>query len=298
MLKTRFYLICIFLFALFSANRLYAADYFARALRIYSEGKFYEASIEFERAIFYENDNAKIARYKYYKALCYRNLGENARAVEELNGINLFSASDSLYYRVKYEQALCNFLNQKAQEALWNLEDLKLKLADTSKYYDIIPLNILCLNTVRDWSGALKLWDYYIDHSGLGDSAVKACRREIQVLYIKRNTPGYYSPDKAENWSRFIPGSGQIYCGAVAEGSFNFLIHAGLLAYSFVEFYNRFYLTGYFTGLGVFYKFYMGGMHRARILADTRNREGIRKFNAGNVSFMMRISEAGQRADH
>ena len=163
MLKTRFFLICIFLCVTFSINRTFASDYYSNAFRIFSEGKFYVASIEFERAIFYEADNSKIAQCKYYKSICYKELGDSLRALKELSEINMFNLPDSLFFLIRYEQAVCNFLNNDPNQSLWNIEEIRYRFPDSLKTMDIVPLNILCLNSLRKWDEAIKLWNYLFE---------------------------------------------------------------------------------------------------------------------------------------
>jgi TM2 domain-containing membrane protein YozV len=292
MLKTRFFLICIFLCVTLSTNRIFASDYYSNALRSFSDGNFYVASIEFERAIFYETDNTKIARCKYYKSLCYKELGDRHKALEELSEINVFHLPDSLFFFIRYEQAVCNFLNNDPTQALWNLEEIRFRFCDSVKTVDILPLNILCLNSTRNWGEAVKVWNYLLNHTGLKDSEKNDCEAKINKLYNKRKTPKLYSGKKAENLSRFIPGAGQMYCGAVFEGTFNLIMNASLLGYSFFEFYSKYYFTGYFVGLGIFNKTYNGGMHRAKLLADEKNLEGINKFNVETSSLLIRILDS------
>lgn len=293
MLKTRFFSICIFLCVILSTNRVFASDYYSNALRIFSEGRFYVASIEFERAIFYESDNNKIAQCKYYKSLCYKGLGETNKALEELSEINLFNLHDSLYFLIRYEQALGNYLINDPNQSLWNIEEIRFRFPDSSKTINIIPLNILCLNALRKWEEAINLWNYFLDNSSLKDSVRNDYKTNINNLYSKRNIPKFYSPKKAENLSRFIPGSGQMYCGAIMEGTFNFFMNASLLGFAFYEFYSEYYFTGYFVGLGLFNKTYHGGMHRANLLAGGKNLESINKFNFDASSLMIRVIESG-----
>jgi len=292
MLKIRFCSICIFLCVILSTNRIFAADYYSNALKVFSEGKFYLASIEFERAIFYETDNEMIARCKYYKALCYKRMGETNKSIGELSEINLHNQSDSLLFLIKYEQALENYLNNDPNQALLNIEEIKFRLADSLKSIEIIPLNILCLNALSKWDEAKKLWEYFIDNSDLQDSLKYNFKTEISNLYCKRSIPKFHSVKKSENLSRFIPGSGQIYCGEVTEGAFNLFINAAILSFAFYEFYNELYFTGYFVGLGLLNKTYNGGMHRARLLAAQKNLAGINKFNLKASSLLIRISDS------
>jgi tetratricopeptide (TPR) repeat protein len=298
MLKTRFCSICIFLCVILSTSRISASDLFSNALRIFSEGKFFEASIELERAIFYESDNDRIVQFKYYKSLCYRGLGNYDKALAELSNINLFDVPDSLFFLIRYEQALCNYWNNDVPQSLLNIEGLKLKFRDTSKILEILPLNILCLNTVREWDNAHNLWNYFLENAGLQDSITTEYKEIINDLYKKRNIPKLYSPKKAQNLSRFIPGSGQMYSGEVGEGSLNLLINGSILIYALREFNFRYYFTGYFVGLGLFNKMYTGGMHRANLLASEKNREGIRKFNAQNSSLMIKVIGKSESYTH
>jgi tetratricopeptide (TPR) repeat protein len=289
MLKTLFCSICIFLLTILSASSLYASDYFSNALRIFSEGRFFEASIEFERAIYYENDSNRIAQYKYYKSLCYKGLAEYDKALGELKSINMHRVPDSLSFMVLYEKALCSYLDNDVNQALRDIDEIRIKFKDTLIYTDILPLNILCMNTRRNWGNALTLWNKYIENSRLQDSLKDIFKKEMVKLYRIENIPRFYSPEKAGNLSRFIPGSGQMYCGSIPEGALNFLINVTFLGYSAWEIYSRYYFTGNFIGLGLFNKFYMGGIHRAYNLAMEKNEEGIKRFNAENSSLMIRI---------
>jgi hypothetical protein len=292
MLKTRFFSICIFLFVTLSTNRIIASDHFSNALRIFSERQFFIASIEFERAIFYESDNVRIAQCKYYKSLCYKELEEPGKSLEELSKINLYNLPDSLFFLIKYQQAFCNYLNNDPIQSLWNIDEIRFRFPDSSGLSEIIPLNIVCLNAVRRWDEAVNLWSYLLDNSGLQDSARNVLISKVNNLYSKKNIPKYCSPVKAGNLSRFIPGSGQMYSGAVFEGTFNLLMNASLLTFSFYEFYYQYYFTGYLVGLGVFNKTYHGGIHRANILAEEKNLDGIRKFNISASSLLINIIES------
>jgi tetratricopeptide (TPR) repeat protein len=292
MLKALSYSTCIFLFLLLSGSKVYASDYFSNALRIYTEGRFFEASIEFERAIYYESDSNCIAQYKYYKSLCYKGLAKYDQALEELKEIHLKNVPDTLYLMIRYEQALCAYLNNDVTQALHNIDEIKIRSKDSLKSSDIILLDILCLNATRKWDNAFKLWNNYIENLHLQDSVKNIFKREIVKVYNKENIPRLYSPGKARKLSCFIPGSGQIYCGFVPEGLFNFFINASLLGYTIWEFYSKYYFTGDIIGLKLFGKFYIGGINRANNLAIEKNKHGILKFNAESSSLMIRVFDA------
>jgi hypothetical protein len=294
MLKTRFFLICIFLCAILSSGNIYASDYFTGAMRIFSEGRYYVASIEFERAAFYETDIVKVARCKYYKSLCFKELGDTKKTLAILSEINMYNLPDSLFFLIRYEQAFGNYVNNDAAQSLWNLEEIKFRFPDSSKTIDIIPLNILCLNSLRKWNEAISLWNYFIDKSVSEDTVKEVVKTKIKALYNKRNIPRNLSPKKAQTLSRFIPGSGQMYCGEVPEGAFNFLLNASLLGFAVYQFYYEYYFTGYFMGLGLFNKTYNGGMHRAELLAAEKNLERMNNFNKEVSALLISVIDSGQ----
>ena len=51
-----------------------------KADSLYVKGRYFEASIEFEREIFYAEDQSDINYYKYKKALCYKQLKDFERS--------------------------------------------------------------------------------------------------------------------------------------------------------------------------------------------------------------------------
>ena len=290
MLKALFCSTCIFLLTGFSASRLYASDYFSNACRIYTEGRYFEASIEFERAIFYETDSSLLARNKYYKSLCYKSLAEYDKALTELKTINLKTLPDTLWLMISYEEALCSYLDEDIDEAMRYIEEIKLRSSGSLNNPGIIQLNIICLNSRQEWDKAMTLWYRYIDSFQVDDSAKYIFKKEIANIYAKENLPRLYSASKAKLFSSIIPGSGQIYCGAISEGMFNLLINASLLGYTVWEFYSQYYFTGYFIGLRFFKKFYTGGINRANNLAVIKNKMEITEFNSESSSLMLRIN--------
>lgn len=292
MLKALSYSTCIFLFSLLSASKVYASDYFSNALRIYSEGRFYEASVEFERAIYYESDSNCIAQYKYYKSLCYKGLTKYDRALKELKEISPNNLPDTLFIMIRYEQALCSYLNNDVNQALHNIDEIKMRSKDSLKSSDIILLDILCLNAIRNWDSAFVLWNNYIENLQLPDTVKNIFKKEIVKVYSRENIPRFYSPGKARKLSCFIPGSGQIYCGSIPEGLFNLFINASLLGYTIWEFYSKYYFTGDIIGLKLFSKFYIGGINRANYLAIAKNKQGISNINVENSSLMIKIVDS------
>ena len=247
---------------------------------LYASGKYFEASIEYERMIFKAENQAGLYYFKYKKALCYKQLKSFDRALDELQPMYFPNSSDSLFLRVCYEQSLCFYLNGEPSKALWKIDDYFHRSADTASYRFFMPIRILCLNETFKWNEAQECFMRFIQMQNFAPDKKSEIQKVVINLYKKRNLPHIKSIQNAENWSRFIPGSGQIYAGKMGEGIANFLINASLLAFTAQQAYNGFYITGYLAGLGFFNKTYHGGMKRAGILSSQKNKELLYCFNS------------------
>jgi len=251
---------------------------------LYASGKYFEASIEYERMAFSAESQADLYKYKYKKALCYKQLKNFERALQELQPIYFPNSTDSLYLNVSYEQSLCFYLNGEPAKALWKIDEYFHRSTDTTTYRIFMPVKLLCLNETFQWNEAKECFMRFVQMQNFIPEKEAEMYQILNNLYDRRNLPHIRSIKKAENWSRFIPGSGQIYAGKTGEGIVNFLINASVLAFSAHQAYNGFYITGYLAGLGFFNKTYHGGIKRSGILASERNKELI-------VSFNVRINE-------
>lgn len=258
---------------------------------MHSAGNFFEASIEYERMIFQSESQTDINYYKYKKALCYKGLSRFDDAVKELQPIYFSNPSDSLYKLVSYEQALCFYLNSEPARALWKIDEFYHRSTDTVAYKSFLPLRILCLNETYKWEEAKNSFLLYIDLLDFSQEKKIELEQIVTNLYTKKSLPRIKSIDKAENFSRFLPGSGQIYAGKVGEGIVNFLINASVLTFAGIQAYNGFYITGYLVGLGFLNKTYHGGIKRAGVLASQTNLEHAINFNSKVTSLILSNGE-------
>jgi tetratricopeptide (TPR) repeat protein len=247
---------------------------------LYACGKYFEASIEYERLVFHAENQADLFYNKYKKALCYKQLKNFQQALDELQPIYFSNSSDSLFLRVYYEQSLCHYLNGDPAKALWKIDEYFHRSPDTASHRFLMPIRLLCLNETSQWMEAHECFIRFIQMQNFTPGKEAEVRQTVDNLYKKGERPRIKSIRKAENLSRFLPGSGQVYAGKADEGIINFLINASLLAFSAIQVYNGFYITGYFAGLGFFNKTYQGGIKRSGILASRKNKEQIVNFNS------------------
>lgn len=246
---------------------------------LYASGKYFEASVEYERLIFQAENQENLNYYRYRKALCYKKMKQFDLALNELQPIYFPNPEDSLYRLVCYEQSLCYYLNGEPARALWKTDEYFHRSADSASFRFFMPVKILSLNETFQWDEAKKCFLEYINMQHFSSVQKTEMEKAVTDLYGKKSRPHIKSSEKAENLSRFIPGSGQIYAGNTGEGIVNLLINASVLTFAGVQVFNGFYITGYLAGLGFFNKTYHGGIKRAGVLASQRNKKSLVDFD-------------------
>ena len=250
-----------------------------KADSLYASGDYFEASIEYERLIFQGNSEIGPNQLRYKKALCYRKMKDFERAVNVLQSTYFPDAEDSLYRFVCYEQSLCYFLNKEPARALWKIDEYFHRSSDSTTFGLFLPVKILSLHETYKWDEAEQSFVEFIEMQQFSQEKENALKQLAAELYSKKNLPRIKSVKAAENWSRFIPGSGQIYAGNTGEGIVNLLINASVLTFAGVQVLNDFYITGYLAGLGFLNKTYHGGIKRAGVIAAQKNKQRMVEFN-------------------
>ncbi|MFY9151793.1 MAG: hypothetical protein WAO52_07265 [Prolixibacteraceae bacterium] len=266
----------IFLCGIFSSSR--ASE--LKGDSLYASGHYFEASIEYERMIFKSESQANLYFYKYKKALCFKQMKDFDRVINELQPLYFANSYDSLFQRVYYEQSLCYYLNGDPKKALWKIDEYFHRSTDTTSYSVFMPVRLLCLNETFQWAEAQECFLRFIKVQNFNSDKDAEMKQMVNNLYLKRNLPRIRKIKKAENLSRFFPGSGQIYAGKTGEGLVNFLLNATVLTFAAQQVYNGFYITGYLAGLGFFNKTYHGGIKRSGILAEQKNKALMVNFNS------------------
>jgi len=224
------------------------------------------ARVAYERLLFYGISDIDYVLLK--KSYCLKAEGKFYEAFSTLQRADLFNVSDSLKAILYNEKALVSFLAGKS--------DLTLSILQEFRYYfpgNSTPLSdaleILALNQQKKWVDAEKKFISFVERYDINGSN----------LYNEGNLPRLKNPTKAETLSFIIPGSGQLYAGYPGQAFTSVLIQCGLVAFTVYSFVNGYYVSGAFTGVGLFSFFYNGGAGHARELAEKRNTEQLLKFN-------------------
>ena len=284
----RFYIIFIFLCGIFSTNAQVEDVSFAEADSLFNQGKFFEASIRYEKIFFYSQDlqNQALARYK--RALCYKNTGNYQKAYEQLMPINPFGLPDTLFYIIKYELILNAYLSGELQIAKANyllVENYFKQDTLTSKLNYIYVLTLVGLSEFESAKQILKDMA-----EGLESEEKKVLiLNDINTLFKKRNLPKVKNEKAARYLSMFVPGSGQVYLGYVGEGLFSFTLNLTALTLGAYGIYQGYYLTGYIVGFGFLSKLHGGNQRRTAELVSIKNHNEIIDFKEDVVDILESI---------
>jgi tetratricopeptide (TPR) repeat protein len=256
---------------------------------LFASKRYFEASIEYQRAIFNQPAPGLLAEARYQKALCYRHLGRYEDALKELNQIGLFSLEDSLKTGVLYEKAFNLMLSEDHSEALMNIQRIREKQLPQTTRHNLQPLKIIILNNNRQWQKAEQTFRNWIASRTLNNDEKARWKDTLSLLYSEDNLPKNYSQERARNWSRFIPGAGHAYAGHPWEGAASFLLNGAAIGLGIHQIWKGYYFTAYVAGFGVFYKTYFGGMERAANLASLEKENEMEAFNKKCARLIQKI---------
>src|SRR6056297_1224581 len=117
----RFFLICTFLCGMSFIEAPAQPSLMQQADSLFEEGQYFEASIQYERVLFYQPPHETLVLPHYRKALCYRHLGRYQDALNEINRIALFNTDETWRNTLLYEKAFNLMLSGSEQEALMHI---------------------------------------------------------------------------------------------------------------------------------------------------------------------------------
>ncbi|MES2837453.1 MAG: hypothetical protein V4667_08015 [Bacteroidota bacterium] len=269
--------ICIFHCEGFSNNK---QQLFYKADSLFEKKEYQLAGIEYDRIAYSASTNETKVISLIKKADCYLLRNNFSVAEKCLLRIAYYDIGDSLHYAARIATATAAYLNSNFELAESQIIQIKSFVTDTSLYTNCLPLYALILNESNRWSEAQQTLLQYINSNQFISSAQKeAYANEINTIYSQKNIPKLKNVEKAKNLSTFLPGTGQLYLGYVAEGVASVAFQLVGLGFTGLCIWQKYYVTGALIGFSFFQKFYAGGITRTEFLANRKNYNMKRKFN-------------------
>lgn len=239
---------------------------------------FTDASLTYEKAIYFDSDPIRKARISLKRAQALKQIGSFNIAEQTLNRVDLNALSDSLFCEIKYNAALCAYLAGNFNSAESHIIQLNYFGRDSSDKTKYQPLYALVLNELARYADSKNAFDKYLASAyNVADTSHARSRSELNSLYTKQ--PKLKKVKKAALLSRFVPGLGQIYVGYWGEGITAMTCNVVFLGLTGVGIYYKYYVTSILYSSSVFAKFYLGNLTRAEYLANKRNYKLTKEYN-------------------
>jgi hypothetical protein len=238
---------------------------------LFSQEQWLAARVAYERVLFKnavspETYNLILLK----KAYCFKAEGKFDEAYKVLTKASVYEVSDSIKFLLYYETALNAYLSNKPDISFGTIQEFNYNLSDDRYKNQLLFLEILSLNELKQWSEAENKFLKYLQISNLPDQ---------HDAYNEILNHKFKKIKKAENLSYVLPGVGQMYAGYPLRGLLSGGIQVGLIYFSVTSFLNGYFFSGTFTGVALFYMFYNGGARYAAKLATKNNEEKSLAFN-------------------
>jgi TM2 domain-containing membrane protein YozV len=255
-------LTCISLFAIFS-TRGQTAD------ALYQAGRYFDASIAYERILFESSDARQQLIAVLGKTRCLKQQGLYDQAMTFLQNWQGYAFPDSSLAEIHYQQVLCAYLGGHFENVLSLVDRWSYVHGGNRPKPMLIVLKILSFNELGRWKEAADVYHAFVAESG---GAVAA-----PDLY--QHIPRLKSAEKAQWLSQIIPGAGLFYAGRPGEALFSIMVQAAGIWFAVASFQQHYYVSAWLIGAALFGAFHLGGVRRSEVLVRQSNRKKMLAFN-------------------
>lgn len=220
---------------------------------------------EYNRYTFYAQDFTTLPAVYYTKGKLYKEQNLLAEAAHEFEQGASYLTYDSLFFELKYEWGLMEFLTGNYGEAARQLASTWKEAPIDSIAAKAGLMAVMAHNQRFDWNNAAALsQEVFADEP--------AWAAELLTEYQKLKETKFKSRTTAMVLSLLLPGTGQWYGGKFWRGVMSGLLILGFAAFTvFAVIWGRYFLA-FFTPFSFFQRFYQGGWKYADTLVRLHNR--------------------------
>lgn len=197
------------------------------------------------------------------KVFCHKKNGKFEAANETALRLEMNNLPDSNQYKYRKELMFSFYILNKFEDAYNQIIQHKLITQDSTYKNKLDFWEILTLSNLQKYDLADSLLATYSKK-----------KNNIPFYFDKSNSYKnikIYNAKKAKVLATILPGAGMLYLGKTKEGLFSLALQAITLGWGIHNIYNKYYASGFFTGLGLFQTFYFGGINRTEILVNELN---------------------------
>ncbi len=283
---------CTFLFATPTHSAADSqGDQLAGADSLFAQGRYFEASIAYERVYFRPASARQQVRANLGKAAAMKQMGDFAGAGRDLQRSLAYRADDSLRQEVLYELAFCAYMSGGLARTQSFLMQYRHGLEGGIPGSRIFLLEGLVMAEQGEWEALRLHLEQWSSHSDSGPRMQNELLGRYDELLISHGA-GEKPKDarKARRWSTFVPGAGQIYAGEPGWGALNAFSQLAALGGAVLLGWHSYYIAGGVLGLGTFQSLYFGGIRHAAELAEAYNNSHQERIRAAVGTFLIRVA--------
>ncbi len=262
----KYWLTCIYLFAVYSTNA--QIEY---AESVYASGNYELAGVEYERLIFLNSDYNLRNQAILGKVESLKQLGKFNEAYSTSLRGNTYTQDSSTNDRLRYESVLCAYLAERYNDSYNQFKQLEYfstnnQLVDASRVVAALSLNELGRwNEAKDIMASLKVkYDLGID---------------VNKLYHPRDYPKIRDVKKQQFSLALFPSFVMVREGEVTSGFASMLLKAFVLSYNVYHLLNGYYLNALVAG-GTYALLYMGSTSQAGDALIINNNRKLQNYNS------------------
>lgn len=264
MKQNRFYILIISILLCASLKAQTVSDVVSFADEQFAEGNYSIAAQEYNRALYFGYDNADIVLLQIGN--CYNQLEDYDLATGFYDRAYIQSKSDSLKNEAILGKTFSLILQKKNMQALNELLYFTNEI-NNNQQIKMHFLKGVASYGIKSDSAAFDEFKTVIALSELSDSTKILLEKEFKKVfkYQKR-----FSPNRTYVMSGIIPGSGQLSVGAIKDGLNSMALITGLYFIAVAIIKNYSVLDAIITLFPWIQRYYLGGMDKAKILAEEK----------------------------
>jgi len=214
------------------------------------------------------------------KVYCLKEMGDFEEASKNTMRFDLQNLPDTVDAALRNEIVVCCFLAGLHEDALGQVQQLRFFVKDSTLHAASDLWEILALMQLKRYPEAKASFGKY--------NAKKQLGLDAEQVFAFTKKLRFRDAKKAKILATFLPGAGMMYAGNPKEGITSLLLQATALGFAGVSIYNGYYLSGFFTGFGLFQAFYFGGIKRTELLVEQRNQQLVKTYGQKVAKALMK----------
>ncbi len=264
MKQNRFYILIISILLCINLSAQSVSDVVSFADEQFEDGNYSIAAQEYNRALYFGHESVDVIALQI--GHCYSRMEDYELASIFYDRAYIQSKSDSIKNEAILGKTFGLLLANKNMQALNELLYFTDQVNNTQQIQMHFLKGIASYGIKSD-SASFNEFMTVVELSELSDSSKLLLEKEFNKVFKYQKK---YNPTRTYIMSGIIPGSGQLSVGAIKDGLNSMALVTGLFFAAFAIIKNYSVLDAIITLFPWIQRYYLGGMDKAKILAEEK----------------------------